>query len=249
MNEYETQHHEYCDAVPIKVNRVFDSCCDKDCLNDIQVNLDCGELPHNISVVKCKSVKVCDIRMNIEPIHYNKGCYSIDLTYVFNIELYAYEKSCDSPCVLTGKALACKSCILYGGESNTKTFFGKETSISKSKPCCEVANLPVASVQVVDPIALSTKIEKVCSFDGPDSPCCYKRTVIMTLGLFSVVELSRPATILVPTYEYKIPYKKCKPESEDPCEMFDRIRFPMDEFSQSNINIATDIGECECESQ
>ena len=159
--------------------------------------MDCGELPHNISVVKCKSVKVCDIRMNVEPIHYNKGCYSIDLTYVFNIELYAYEKSCDSPCVLTGKALACKSCILYGGESNTKTFFSKETNIGKPKPCCEVANLPIASVQVVDPIALATKIEKVCSFDGPDSPCCYKRTVIMTLGLFSVVELSRPATILV----------------------------------------------------
>ena len=52
------------------------------------------------------------------------------------------------------------------------------------------------------------------------------RTVIMTLGLFSVVELFRPVTILVPTYEYTIPTKECRADTESPCAVFDKIRFP-----------------------
>ena len=36
MSEY-TRHFNDCDAVPIKVNRVFDSCSDKDCVTGVQV--------------------------------------------------------------------------------------------------------------------------------------------------------------------------------------------------------------------
>jgi len=234
MSEYTAQPGNFCDAVPIKVNRVFDSCCDKDCLNDVQVNLDIGELPCNITVVKSKCVRVTNICMNVEPVPFNRGFYSIDLTFTFNIELYAYEKSCDVPCVLIGTAYACKSCILYGSEANTKTFYSNGMSSGTSNSCCEIVNLPMASVQVVEPIALETKICKVCSCDS-EGANYYKRAVVMTLGLFSVVELSRPATLLVPTYEYTIPHKQCRCESDDPCEIFDRIQFPVDEFSPNNI--------------
>lgn len=33
------------DAVPIKVDRVFDSCSDRDCLSNVQILMDGGELP------------------------------------------------------------------------------------------------------------------------------------------------------------------------------------------------------------
>lgn len=244
MSEYTAQHSDFCDAVPIKVNRVYDSCCDKDCLKDIQVNLDIGELPCNINVVKSKCVRVSDVTMTVEPLPFNRGFYSIDLTFTFNIELYAYERSCEAPIVVRGTAFACKNCILYGSEVSTKTFFSNGMKIGTSGTCCEIVNLPTASVQVVEPIALETKIGKVCVCDTPDGSCCYKKTVIMTLGLFSVVELSRPTTILVPTFEYKIPHKECECETDDPCEMFEKIRFPIKEF---NPDSDADMGKIECD--
>ncbi|MGN0676771.1 MAG: hypothetical protein ACI4K5_03410, partial [Ruminococcus sp.] len=63
------------ELVPIKVNRIFDSCSDRDCMSNIPVMLDMGELPCNINVVKCKCVKVSDICINIEPVPFNRGFY------------------------------------------------------------------------------------------------------------------------------------------------------------------------------
>ena len=36
------------DAVPVKVNQVFDSCSDRDCISNVPVILDVGELPASI---------------------------------------------------------------------------------------------------------------------------------------------------------------------------------------------------------
>lgn len=239
--EFTNGFHEF---VPIKVNRVFDSCSDRDCLNNIPVVLDMGELPCNINVVKSKCVKVSDICINIEPVPFNRGFYSIDLTYTFKVEILAYEKACDKPICLCGTAYANKNCILYGSEANTKTFFSNGSSIGSTNCCCETINMPEASVQVVEPIALETKIGTAYCNDDMcgEGSCQKKRTVIMTIGIFSVVELTRPVTIMVPTYEYTIPKKKCCMDRDTPCDIFGKIKFPTEEFSPSAIESDTECG-------
>lgn len=244
MSEYNNCAPE---AVPIKVNRVFDSCSDRDCFSDIPVTLDCGELPSNINLVKAKCVKVSDVCINIEPIPFNKGFFTIDLTYTFRIELFAYEKACDPPSLLTGTAYANKSCVLYGSESATKTFFSDGSKEGCTNCCCETINLPLASVSVVEPIALETKMGTICR--NTDSSltegggCCRMRSVIVSLGIFSVVELTRPVTIMVPTYEYTIPKKECCCDNDSPCEVFEKIKFPAEEFSPVTLG---DIGCIPC---
>lgn len=240
MSNYRPMPEQCTDAVPIKVNRIFDSCSDRDCFANIQILMDGGELPANITMVKSRCVRVTDICMNIEPVPFNRGFYSIDLTYTFRVELMAYERACSSPVLLTGTAYAGKNVILYGGESNTKTFFSSGEQLGDTNACCETVNLPTAAVQVVEPIALESKIGSVCSCDGA-APV---RTVIMTLGLFSVVELFRPVTILVPTYEYTIPTKECHADTESPCAVFDKIRFPAEEFSPVSFPALKE--ECGC---
>ena len=180
--------------------------------------------------------------MNIEPVPFNRGFYSIDLTYTFRVELMAYERSCSSPVLLTGTAYTSKNVILYGGESNTKTFFSSGEQIGDTNACCETINLPTAAVQVVEPIALEARIGSVC---GPDGVAPV-RTVIMTLGLFSVVELFRPVTILVPTYEYTIPAKECHADTESPCAVFDKIRFPAEEFTPATLSGSAKGESCHC---
>ena len=40
---------------------------------------------------------------------------------------------------------------------------------------------------------------------------------------------------MVPSYEYTIPSKECHTDTESPCAVFDRIRFPAEEFSPSTL--------------
>lgn len=229
------------DAVPVKVNRVFDSCSDRDCISNVPVILDAGELPANIQLVKCRCVQVADVCMRLEPVPFNRGFYNIDITFTFRVELLAYTHACDQPQVMEGTVYASKSSILYGSESNTQTFSSNGFRQGRTDGCCEIVNLPTASVQVVPPLALETKIGTVCRQCGsngqvPEGYPPTVRTVVMTLGLFSVIELTRPVTILVPTFDYTIPTKECTTDAESPCAVFDKMRFPTEEFSPSMLN-------------
>ena len=113
-------------------------------------------------------------------------------------------------------------------------------------------NLPLASVQIVEPIVLEAKIGSACcELAAPaegeaNGPCHRRRTVLLTLGMFSVVELSRPVTVMVQTYPYTVPRKECNCNSDSPCEMFNRIQFPTEEFSPSTLEDgAAPCGGCD----
>lgn len=232
-------------AVPVKVNRVFDSCSDRDCLTNVPVILDAGELPASVQLVKCKCVRVQDVCMRLEPVPFNRGFYNIDLTFTFRVELLCYDHACDAPQMLEGTVYASKSCILFGSESNTQSFSSNGTSSGSMDSCCEVVNLPTANVQVVPPLALETKIGTVCRQCPGDSVPQTIRTAVMTLGLFSVIELTRPVTMLVQTYDYTIPTKECTVDTETPCAVFDKMRFPTEEFSPQTLR-DTENGGCGC---
>ena len=69
-----------------------------------------------------------------------------------------------------------------------------------------------------------------------------QRDVVLTLGLFYVVELTRPVTIMVTTYNYTIPQKECCADMASPCEIFDKIKFPVEEFSPSKLENNNNCG-------
>ncbi len=253
MNEWNISSvPEDCHSVPIKVNRVFDSCSDRDCIADVPVILDSGELPCNVQLVKTKCVRVADVCMNVEPVPFNRGFYNIDLTFTFRVELLAYTCACEQPMLLEGTIYASKSSILYGSESNTQTFSSDGTQTGKTNACCEVANLPTANVQIVPPLALETRIGTVCrqcdSCQKSENSPSAMRTVVMTLGLFSVIELTRPVTIMVPASAYTIPTKECNLNPEAPCAVFDKMRFPAEEFSPATLNEELPENSSCCES-
>ncbi len=236
--------------VPIKAERVFDSCSDKDCITNVQVMLENGEeLPTHCTLVKTRCVTIDSICINVEPIPFHRGYYSVDLTYTFGIELLCYDRACDAPTVMHGYATAAKSVILYGSESNTKTFSSNGTHIGETNRCCDVVNLPTAVCQCVDPIALETKIVNLCQ-NQEESGCCRKRAVVLTLGVFSVVELTRPVTMMVSAMPYTVPSKSCSGETDSPCEIFSRISFPTEQFLPQTADVfgteTTAENSCSC---
>lgn len=242
MNE--NNMNSRCNGVPVRVNRVFDSCSDKDCMNNLKVTITDGSLPPGINIVRSRAATVDNVYVSVEPVPFNKGFYSIDLTFTFNLEILGYENSRSAPITLNGTAYATKNCILYGSESSVRTFTSDDnTSETPADIEFRNANLPTAYVSVLEPIVLETKIGTIyCANDiqDPENP----RSIFVTLGLFSVVELTRPVTVMVPTLDYNIPRKECCVDSESPCEVFDKLKFPEEEFSP--LSISNSNVECEC---
>ena len=56
------------------------------------------------------------------------------------------------------------------------------------------------------------------------------KAVLVTLGLFSIVQMERDVQILIPAYDYCIPQRECECSTQNPCETFEGIEFPVDEF-------------------
>lgn len=235
MNEL--PNAESISAVPVRLDRVFDSCSDKDCITNLQVMLENGaELPPQYTSVKTRCVSIDDICMSVEPIPFNRGYYTVDINYTFGVELLCYARNCEAPAVLRGMASASKSVILYGSESSTKTFFSNGDRVGDTNRCCDVVNLPTASCQCVDPIALETRIcvlPPMPPINMPENPQppAPRRIVVLTLGVFSVVELTRPVTMTVAASPYQVPTKTCSGDTDSPCEVFSRLSFPTEEFT------------------
>lgn len=57
------------------------------------------------------------------------------------------------------------------------------------------------------------------------------KEVQVTIGLFSIIKLVRLVQLLIPAFDFCVPNKKCIASTdENPCELFDTIDFPVDEF-------------------
>lgn len=244
--------NRFKEAVCIETGRIFDSCSDKDCLEDLQVffTAEDQEIINTCQSVKSKSAEVLDVYLNVEPIALNRGFYAADITFYFKITLAAYTAPVCTPVEVTGCASHCKRVILFGGEGSIKTF----SSVHASVNCCEDANVPTATLKIAAPIVLGCRLadtspgfvenvftmpdELAACFEAPLIPSTEAgRVALVTLGLFTIVTLQRDMQIMVPAYDYCVPEKDCLTSIpvEDPCEMFKRIKFPVEEFFPENL--------------
>ena len=243
------------EAVCIHTDKIFDSCRDKDCLEDIRVYLTQSgqEIVDRAINVKCSKAEIVWVFTDIESVPFNRGFYSIDLKYFFKVTLQVFT-GIGKPLIVEGLSVFNKRVILFGSEGNAKIFSSKYKQNDFDTQLWKKTNMPYAVVEVVEPIALGAKLVDVrndkncCCCDDdfdlasvPDSVCkifddalviggeC--KRVFVSLGVFSIVKLERRVQLLIPSYDYCVPNKECVGATDDnPCDLFDRIEFPMDEF-------------------
>jgi hypothetical protein len=75
------------------------------------------------------------------------------------------------------------------------------------------------------------------------------RYLTVSLGIFSVVRIVRPAQYLINATEYCVPDKECiSPEEDNPCAIFKNMAFPTAEFCPPGyIPPKLDLGgKCNC---
>lgn len=231
------------EAVCIDTRRIYDACSDKDCVRDLPVYFtDAGQsVIDQATNIKVRSAEVCGVHFEVEPLAFNKGFFSVDMTFFFKVCVAAYQAPGCPPVCLEGLATFSKKVILFGSEASVRTF---STDAALAQTC---GNAPIVNVQVVDPMVLASRVcpccpprprrfappqEIACQFDGCFHEVCIERELCITLGLFSIVQLMRQVQIMIPIYDFCIPDKECTAQdnTDDPCELFRKIAFPTDEF-------------------
>lgn len=236
------------DAVCIDCNRVFDSCADKDCLEDLVcIFTNEGQnLINNSVAVKARTADILNCYVNVEPVTYNKGCYAVTITYFFTVVFDVFQSQCTAPDAVRGLCTFEKKCLLYGSDGNVQVF-SSENNDECDFQLPGITTEPIAKVKVVDPMVLSSRT--ICCSPSRYCECPTQiptaivnamggnlamgnneKSVLVTLGLFSIVQLSRNVQVLVPAYDYCIPGKECSCDQGSPCDMFREVDFPIDDF-------------------
>jgi hypothetical protein len=253
MSEYFNNVNEekdpkcFKEAVCIDAYRVYDSCCDKDCLEDLRVYFteeNQHKVDHAVSV-RIRDVDVLNVYLDLEPLPFQKGFYSIDMTFFFNVSLDIFTAPSAMATTVHGLSIFSKKVVLYGSEGSVKIFTSDYLYDELDHQNIPFKNLPKATCQVADPIGLSARICEYKHHNDPINnipesitrryggpfflrPC--GQIVYVTIGVFSIVQIERNVQMLIPAYDFCIPQKECVPTSDDPCELFSKIEFPTDEF-------------------
>ncbi len=86
--------------------------------------------------------------------------------------------------------------------------------------------------------------------DTPDGTCGRDngRRLVVSLGIFSLVRLVRPAQYLISATDFIIPDKECVSATpESPCDLFRAMAFPIGEFSPAPMPLPiSDRNKCGC---
>lgn len=80
------------EAVCVHTDKIYDSCRDKDCLENVRVYLtSCGQdIVDRAINVKCTKAEVIWVFTDIEAVPFNRGFYSVDLKYFFKVTLAVF---------------------------------------------------------------------------------------------------------------------------------------------------------------
>lgn len=249
FSSFSCQDNQFKESVCIDAYRVYDSCADKDCLENLRVNF--SEAAQHVidqaTSVRAKDVNVITTYIDLEAIPFRKGYYSVDMTFFFEVELEAFVAPTVMPASVSGLCVFNKKVVLYGSEGNVRIFTSDYVANDSDIQNMSSRNLPKATVQVADPVALSAKLcdPRDCSRQPqcrvPECICrrfggefvrsnSVSKTVAVTLGLFTIVQIERNVQMRIPAYDFCIPKKECVTSTDNPCDLFSRIEFPTEEF-------------------
>ena len=243
------------DTICIDTFRVLDSCRDKDCYEDVRVFLtDEGQsiIDRTTNIRATYAETVCAY-VGVDPVQFNRGFYQITIKFYVKIVFEACINGRSQ--IFDGMAVIEKKVILYGGEGNVNIF--KSTPGSGYCSDCvssqKSTNVPIGVVETVSPIALSVKVADpnagyccCCCTDIPEAIAdtitgelidSEGNNLYVSLGIFSVVRIERPAQYLISATDYCVPDKDCvASECDDPCSIFRNMAFPTGEFCARSIS-------------
>ena len=253
------------EAVCVHTKKIYSSCRDKDCIEDLRFypTESAQAVLANAQGIRGGSAELLYTFVDVEPVNFNRGFYTVDMRFYYKITLQALSGSTRYTEV-EGLATFGKRVILCGGESGPKIYSSEPVADEMDPQLNLTADLPTAYVEVIDPLLLSANFADNCHYvpgvlngvpqgilDAFDEPLILdeslSRRVCVSLGQFSLVRLERDTQLLIPAFGYCIPTEECTVagigSTEDPCSIFADVDFPTDSFfPSSDVCALSDVG-------
>lgn len=267
------------EAVCIQTEKIYDSCKEKDCIEDAKVifrDPDKVQWITNHAInVKCRKAEVVNVYADVEAVPFKRGFFTVDVKFFIVVTLdFFVPRPSPNPGIrivtVPGLVVYDKKVILFGSEGNVKIFkshFGENGLDTPVGSMLQQDNLPISKVEVAEPICLNARIkdilEDITSHDchchipanvsdllgdfdfneneyeaeeEDDRHIIDRKIVVATIGIFSIIKLVRLVQLLIPSFDFCVPNKTCIASTEEnPCELFDTIEFPNDEFFPPQI--------------
>lgn len=224
--------------------KVYDSCRQQNCLDNgiigparaaraasyCGISISQGEIitpPCDAAGVTISDLRVERVVIvSKEPSNFKVGFWDIDLKYVFAYDLTFRDVNGDSLCTVPAQSVFNKMVTLFG--STTTNSVISTDLLTSSGTTIDLNADPFVWVE-----SKAVPLKAVLGFNNC---CCDSNgenadTVLVTIGLFTIIKLYRLVNLVVSSKGFCIP-DVCKDTgSENPCEFFENIDFPMDIFA------------------
>ena len=137
------------EAVCIHTKKIFDSCKDTDCIEDLRVYPTCGsqEVLDRALSVKAGTAELLYAYIDVEPVGFNRGFYTVDVRYFYRITADAFIGAA-RPIEVCGLAVFDKRAILFGSEGGAKSFSSDSPSVCSCQDLMG-SSLPTAHVEAI----------------------------------------------------------------------------------------------------
>jgi hypothetical protein len=159
------------EAVCIQVEKIYDSCKEKDCIEDARVLFKDPDKIHWLIChainVKARRAEVIKVFSDVEAVPFKRGFFTVDVKFFIKVTLdFFVPRQNGGIKIITvpGIVLFDKKVILFGSEGNVKIFKSHFVDQGMDKPehsALQQDNLPISKVEVAEPITLNAKIVEV----------------------------------------------------------------------------------------
>jgi hypothetical protein len=222
---------------------------------------ECGqEIIDHATNIRAKCIELITAHVSVNSVAFNRGFFTVDIRYFFKICFEACIHGGKSQ-EFCGLAVFDKQCVLFGSEGNVSIFTSDPNNNDFCADLSDMkgdfkSNNPKAVLEVATPIVLGVKlVEKTykygCCCCAPEQIpesvcwCCFNnnnstnnisddygsKSLFVSIGLFSLIRLERPVSLLINAAEFCIPAKESAACSDtDPCSLFKSMTFPTSDF-------------------
>ncbi|NLM28270.1 MAG: hypothetical protein GX211_08900 [Clostridiaceae bacterium] len=250
------------EAVCVQVEKVYDHCREKDCIEDAVVDFveDVQCLIDKAVKVRVKEAEVVKVLADLDDVPFKRGFFTVNVRYKIKVKVeFCYRDQINnlvSSDPKVGFVWFAKTVILFGSEGQVKVFSSTDPEFCPSADGCDGCgsmiqqdNKPTVKVEVAEPLVLNARIKRIhCPKVKPygdeydeievdDNVAAERRrilpqkNVVVTIGLFSIIKLTRLVQLLIPAFNFCVPNRECIASTdENPCDLFETIDFPFDQF-------------------
>ncbi|MDF2882045.1 MAG: hypothetical protein K0R54_2602 [Clostridiaceae bacterium] len=198
--------------------RIYDSCRQQDCLILPVLNINGTPYSDHVPITFSNALTVTPEIKDIRPNNIKEGYFDIDIEYTFD-----YNVRGASAAAGPKKSIFTKTVTLFGSKSSDVTIATNFPDYRNGTAFEQLSqNVPYV---IVEASVNFLKFESVPIAGSAD------RNFLITLGLFTMIKISRPVNLIVKSTGFCKP-EKCVDPSDDVCDFFENdVKFPFDIFN------------------